>query len=169
MSVNGSSATGNCSEFNATATHQQSRCDAPASSVLFDGNIPTLTELDEDMWASQLLTINTNSPSMREREISFDFTGKPRYSGVKRIELVMFNCPEWGIAIQTITLLTSQSILEAGSPINVFNVPITSCDSLVMTCISQDIEQQLISLQFDSPPFGNGVVFGQVGVLGTPC
>ena len=46
--MNGSSATGNCSNY------ANGACNDP---VLFDGHIPTLTGLDGDTWASQLLTI----------------------------------------------------------------------------------------------------------------
>ena len=40
--VNGSSATGHCSNY------ANGACNDPASSVLFDGHIPTLTGLDGD-------------------------------------------------------------------------------------------------------------------------
>ena len=63
--------TGNCSDFVPGPTiGGLSRCDAPDSSVLFDGNIPTLTGLDGDMWASQLLTLQKTNTS--RREIIFD-------------------------------------------------------------------------------------------------
>ena len=68
---------------------------APLSSVLFVG-IPTLTGLEGDMWASQLLTLNTSTSSA---SITFDFTnptdrnGPTNYTGVSVIEIVMFNCP----------------------------------------------------------------------------
>ena len=75
-----------------------SRCNAPTSSVLFDGNIPTLTGLDGNMWASQLLALQLHNQS--RIEITSDFRGRP---GVVKVELVIFNCPEWGIAIQAIT------------------------------------------------------------------
>ena len=65
-SVNGSSATGNCSNYASGA------CNDPASSVLFDGHIPTLTGLDGDMWASQLLTTQGSGVL-----ILFDFTDTP--------------------------------------------------------------------------------------------
>ncbi len=52
MSVNESSEDGNCSLIVTT-------CNEPTTSVLQDGIIPTLNGLDGDMWASQLLTINT--------------------------------------------------------------------------------------------------------------
>ncbi len=94
MSVNGSSEDGNCSLIAAT-------CNEPTTSVLQDGVIPTLTGLDGDMWASQLLTINGDSHTT---PITFDFEAAPGYVGVERVEVVMFNCPEWGISVDSITL-----------------------------------------------------------------
>ena len=76
----------------------------PTSSVLFDGNVSTLTGLDGDMWASQLLTINTTANTA---EITFDFTDTPDYTGVERVEVVMFNCPEWGISVRAINLFSA--------------------------------------------------------------
>ena len=123
VSVNGSSATGNCSTF--SSTHNRlSRCDAPTSSVLFDGNIPTLTGLDGDMWASQLLTLQTTNED--RRDIIFDFTGSSNSQfRVGRVELVMFNCPDMGIALQNIRLLSATVISDALEPVSTFSVPIT--------------------------------------------
>ena len=67
MSVNGSSENGNCSLTSSVCP----RCREPTTSVLQDGIIPTLTGLDGDMWASQLLTINTANSSIA---ITFNFT-----------------------------------------------------------------------------------------------
>ena len=49
-------------------------------SVLFDGKVSTLTGLDGNLWASQLLTINTTANTA---EITFDFTDTPDYTGVE--------------------------------------------------------------------------------------
>ena len=59
-SVNGSSATGNCASVS-SSTSGTLTCADPTSSVLFDDprGMPILTGLDGDMWASQLLTIQT--------------------------------------------------------------------------------------------------------------
>ena len=84
--MNGSYATGGCSSVSTNTIGQLLRCNVPTSSVLFDGNIPTLTGLDGDMWASQLLTLQTNQAT---REIIFDFTASVFRVG--KIELVMFN------------------------------------------------------------------------------
>ncbi len=55
-------------------------------SVLFDGNIPTLTGLDGDMWETQLLALNTSTLS----SITFNFNGVSNYGGVGIIKVVMF-------------------------------------------------------------------------------
>ena len=148
VSVNGSSAIGNCSSVDAVGV--RSRCDSSTSRVLFDGNIPTLTGLDGDMWASQLLTLEPTINIQTRREIILDFTETP---GVQRVQLVVFNCPEWGIAVQTIRLHAAQSIDVTTSLVATFPVPtITSCDSLVRICISQFIVQPVIALEFIPPP-----------------
>ena len=106
VTVNGSSA--NCTMS----------CTTPTSSVLFDGNIPTLTGLENDTWASQLLTIQT------ETFVPISFTFDNGTSGMGRVEIVLFNCPEWEIAVMAIGI-GSMTI----------NPTITSCKSLVRVCI----------------------------------
>ena len=69
VSVNGSLPNGNCSNVTSDIGanfRDQSRCEAPTSSVLFDGRIPILTGLDGDMWASQLLTLQLHNPNRRD-------------------------------------------------------------------------------------------------------
>ena len=146
MSVNGSSAAGNCSSVTTATVGVLSRCNTPTSSVLFDGFIPTLTGLDGDMWASQLLTLQTTNEF--RREIVSEVTDV-----VARVELVIFNCPEWGISTQTIRLITATTTEGLRSSPQPFNVPtITSCDSLVRTCIARSINQPVIILEFIPPP-----------------
>ncbi len=102
-------------------------CLKPTSSVLFDGNIPTLTGLDGNTWASQLLTIRLDiySPTM----LTFSFNGTPNYAGVRRVEIALFNCEQWGISVQSIKLQARGNFVGATNPI------VTSCDSLVRMCI----------------------------------
>ena len=107
--MNGSSDTGNCS--NARVIDNSiplSRCDSPSTSVLFDGIIPTLTALDGNMWATHLLTLRSSSGIL-----SFPFS----LNVVRRVEVVMFNCPQWGISLQSLFLVSLPHI--------------ASCDSLV--------------------------------------
>ena len=120
--VNGSSSTGRCPNFISSNTRQN--CLTPTSSVLFDGSVPTLTGLDGDMWASQLLTINTTA------EITFDFTDTPGYTGVERVEVVMFNCPEWEISVKTIHLYSATSTSKKRNFVTTISPTTTSCESV---------------------------------------
>ena len=148
--MDGSSATGNCSSVTIASFSWLSRCDAPTSSVLFDNNVPTLTG---NMFASQLLTLQLMQNTIStHRELIFDFTGTSTSFRVERVELVMFNCPERGIAVQDIRLHTAPSIIDDRIEVQTFPVPnITSCDSLVRICITESIVQPVISLQFFLP------------------
>ena len=98
--MNDSSATGNCANISSN-TSAILTCADPTSSVLCDDprGMPILTGLDGEMWASQLLTIQTTAPST---DITFDFLDNPNFVRVERVEVVMFNCPQWGIGAQFI-------------------------------------------------------------------
>ena len=116
-SVNGSSATGNCANNISSSTSGTLTCADPTSSVLFDDprGMPILTGLDGDMWASQLLTIQTTAAFT---EITVDlFT--PTFIRVQRIEVVMFNCQQLGIGVQTIQTFEINNVL-----IQTVNVPV---------------------------------------------
>ena len=119
VSANGSSVTGHCT--NTSSQDGFTLCHDPATSVLFDGYIPTLSNLDGDTWASQLLTLDTSSAP----HIIAEF---PEAVQLRRVEVVLFNCPEWGIAIQSIGFVTINQI-------EFFYFTITSCDSLVRICL----------------------------------
>ena len=96
--MNGSLAVGNCSDI--VSAGSLTVCWQPASSVLFDGRIPTLTGLSGDMWASQLFTA-ADIDGGRSIPITFDFGDTPGYAGVWAVEVTIFNCPDWGLAVQT--------------------------------------------------------------------
>ena len=56
LEINGSSPTGHCPGARIVMVGGdgvQFQCKQPTASVLFDGHIPTLTELDNSMWARQ--------------------------------------------------------------------------------------------------------------------
>ena len=134
-SVNGSSSTGHCSSFD----DANQGCLDPTSSVLFDGQIPSLSESDlsGDTWASRLLTLSysnkINVPySYIFVSVCFGCDGDPFPEFGLRAEFVMFNCPEWGISVQNIVQQDSDSFnldLQSG-----LSPGITSCDSLVSVC-----------------------------------
>ena len=133
VSVNGSSITGQCSSF----TKRRGNCTDPTSSVLFDGHILTLAGPDSNMWASQLLTL---MPTGGTTEITFDFGGNPN---LMRVEVVMFNCPQWGTGIQRI--LVRENMIAIA---NVETFAITLCDYLIRTCIMATLYSPNISLRF---------------------
>ena len=159
MTVNGSSSTGRCSNFIPSITRKY--CTTPTSSVLFDGSVPTLTGLDGDMWASQLLTINT---TVNTAEITFDFTATPDYTGVGRVELMMFNCPEWGISVRTISLFTATSTSGIRTFVAGISPTNTSCDSLVRVCISHNVNsiRPVLTLVFSLSSTSNWVHLAEV-------
>ena len=147
ISESGSSATGFCSSL----ADSGRVCNAPLTSVLFDG-IPTLTGLNGDMWARQLLTFDT---SVSSTSITFNFTvtrdnnGITTYTGVETIEVVMFNCPMRGIGVNDIAILAGGSITDTIQ----LQQNLTSCDYLVRVCVDATLSttSQIITLNFSSP------------------
>ncbi len=136
ISERGSSATGHCSDVSDSGRV----CSTPRSSVLFDG-IPTLTGLDGDMWATQLLTLNTSTSS----SITYNFNGIANYGGVETIEVVMFSCSMRGIGGDSISIRSSDD-----SPIGTINDIPQSCEYLVRACISDGFTttEPILSLTF---------------------
>ena len=157
-SVNGSSATGNCANISSN-TSGSLTCADPTSSVLFDDprGMPILTGLDGDMWASQLLTIQTAASST---DITFDFRNTPGFTVVERVEVMMFNCPQLGIGVKTIEALVQ------GQEIARINPNITSCDLLVRVCLPASTTLPAISLRFFPLPDSDWVHLAEVSFWG---
>ena len=148
--VNGSSATGHCSSFSNYSVI--ATCMDPTSSVLFDSDIPTLTGLDGDMWASQLLTLYSTGSTI---DVAFGFS--TTQLKILRVELVMFNCPEWGISVQSVKLKDINGIVIGSSDdLN----SITSCDSLVRLCVPATAI--VLTIQFDLGTDSNWVHLAEV-------
>ena len=165
QSVNGSSRTADCSSVSVAGG--TFICSTPASSALNNGIIPTLTGLDGDMWASQLLTLQPGQQGI----VAFEFTSTPGYRGVSRVEVVMFNCPRYGISVRSILLLEAANILNAGTLIAAVNPTVTSCDSLVRICISGSSIQPAVGLQFAVDVGSNWIHLAEVTFHdnGTTC
>ncbi len=142
---------------------------APASSVLFDGNIPTLTGLDGNLWACQLLTLY--SPSGLTI-VQFDFSSTAGYSGVDSVEVVMFNCPQLGITVQRIELTCPPMLTIPNSDLVIAATSTlmnTSCDSLVtvsMPSVDAQCNETLLGLKFLSPSSSNLVYIAEVRFCG---
>ena len=147
ISESGSNETGNCSSL----ADSGRVCNAPRTSVLFDG-IPTLTELDGDMWARQLLTFDT---SVSPASITFNFTVTRDkygvttfYGGLDTIEVVMFNCPMRGIGTNNVVVLADGSEVDRIEMLQ----NSTSCEYLVRVCVYQALSttSQIITLNFNN-------------------
>ena len=149
---NGSSITGGCP--NIIFETNVAICSRSTRSFLFDGNVPTLTGLDGDMWASQLLTVEAPGNSV---EFIFNFTDTPGYTGVGGAEIVMFNCPEWGISVETFTFMTTSGTRSV-------NPTTTSCDFLVTVQLPSVVSssQQVITLQCSLPSTSTWVYLAEV-------
>ncbi len=122
ISERGSSATGHCSNVSDSGRV----CNTPRSSVLFHG-IPTLTGLDGDMWATQLLTLSTSTSS----SITFNFNGVAKYVDVGTIEVILFTCSVRGIRVTSISIHG-----DVYSPLGTLNHFPQSCEYLVRAGIS---------------------------------
>ena len=136
-------------------------CADPTSSVLFDDprGIPILTGLDGDMWASQLLTIQTTAPST---DIIFDFRNASNFVRVERVEVVMFNCQQWGIGVQTIQAFEQDAM--------VFSVDVdptvNSCKSLVRLCLPYRTSLSVFTLRFFLFPNTDKVYLAEMTFFG---
>ena len=144
VSVNGSFSTGICSQILGSPDGTSLICPTPATSVLFDGDIPTLTGLDGDMWASQLFTVERTTGSIVALTLDFTALGQA-YNGFTRVSVAIFNCPLWGIGVTSVDVLTSQRV-----SFEINSSPI-SCESLVTACIDVRLESRdtSVTLEFN--------------------
>ena len=90
------------------------------------------------MWASQLLTLRLMNSSTK---ITFNFTD---IIDLVRIEVVMFNCPQWEIGVQNIAVRENMTDILSKQ-----TGDITSCDYLVKTCIMARFSSPSVSLKFN--------------------
>lgn len=119
-------------------------CDSPAESILNDGAIPRIDPFNDDGWARSILTLRAASAV----GVIFDLRNLGGGIQVGSVEVVMFNCPQWGIHAQTVTLhdrlerdTVRIGLAQAMPPI--------SCDSLVTVCFLdiEDTNQRYLSLE----------------------
>ena len=153
---NGSLTVGNCTDTGIAGS--TTICNKPASSVLFDGKTPTLTGLSGNMWASQLFTLSSAEDGGGSNSLSseFDTTG---FTGVWAVEMTMFNCPDWGLAVRSIRLQNGRG----GDILSSSQVP-TSCTSLVtdMLCSRSQLRLPRIRMVFDFQPNSDRVYIAEM-------
>ena len=129
--MNGSSRIGNCS------LEQNSVCFNPTSSVLLDGVVPEFIDKEDDMWARDLLTLQSTT----NVGIEFRFNDLPENTGVGRTEVVLFQCPQCGIYVDSISIISTTNVVVGSR-----NISLSSCDSLVRVCIEVNDQGSLSSL-----------------------
>ena len=121
-------------------------CEAPENSVIFDGDIPTLAGLSGHMWASQLLTLTSDSNGM---DIRFDFkpTNKTSENIIRMVQVVLFNCPSWQIGANSISVWNITGTPNLISSVTDLS---TCCDNLTVICINMDTNRTatIINLKF---------------------
>ena len=138
ISKRGSSATGHCSNFSDCGRV----CNTPRSSVLFDG----IPGLDGDMWATQLLTLNTSTSSSITFDFNtaFDTNGNTTYTAVELIEIVMFNCPARVIGANNIEVLGDNNSIGSITMSQSCNHLVRGCNKAVFS------SARIITLVFDT-------------------
>ena len=135
--INGSMENGGCSDV-VNSDENQVTCNSPTSSVLFDGVTPTLTELDGDTWAEQLMVLEDLSPT--SLQFQFNFICHPNYTGVTGVEVALFNCPEWQTGLEYIQLSGDDG--QTPSTIRTL-VTESSCDTLINMYIQWNYRSEL--------------------------
>ena len=128
LAANGSSATGGCSDA-IPNLDSYSICATPTSSVLFDGVIPTLTALDGDTWARQLLVLGHPIVGSGAFNLNSNFEN----TEVGQVEVVIFNCPEWNTVVRKINVkVPRRTYYGLRYETVAFAYPtVLSCDSLI--------------------------------------
>ena len=152
QSVNGSDPNGGCSRL--TSGRQIcAELDEGGTSDLTDCVIPSLGGFQTN-WAAGLFTVNTSGQSFH---IGFEFNGPVNFT---RVELDLFNCPEWGIAAQSITVYENNFgilnfVAAAATELGRRTTTATSCTSIVRVVIPLELPQNpttvnVIDFTFDN-------------------
>ena len=151
QSVNGSRLNGGCSRVVAGGL-SCGQLDGGGTSDLTDCVIPSLGGF-QGQWAAGLFTVNRSGQS--SFHIGFDFSGPVNFT---RVELDLFNCPQWGIGAQTITVYeytVGIIIFVAATARALGNTTAnTSCTSIVRVFIPLELPQNpapfyIIDFTFD--------------------
>ena len=140
--MNGSDPTGGCSR----PAVQGIICvelDEGGTSDLTDCVIPSLGGFQSN-WAAGLFTVNRSGLS--SFHIGFDFSRPVNFT---RVELDLFNCPQWGIAAQTITVYEYtlgilNFVAAAARALGHTTASTISCTSIVRVVIPLELPQNPI-------------------------
>ena len=162
----GSQATGRCASITGNVCN--------GTSVLSDGIIPALSGVSncpQSEWADQLFTMRRMS---RGAGIVLSFEVKP--VNHDRVELVVFNCPEYAIYTPSVNVYIDTSFDPEHLGSLIFNQSLseTSCDHLIRFCVdfSGAVSVTAFDLEFPDQNNSSFVFLAEVTFLngGTePC
>ena len=135
QSLNGSLPNASCTSKNGSICNLQDG----GTSVLVDNTILPLSGLDGNQWARDLYTVERESTAFIF--ISFDFGTSVQ---VRRVELVLFNCPQWSILAGDIDIYTSTTSFPQSDPASpgvlvgsrMLDNKVNSCENLYRVCVS---------------------------------
>jgi hypothetical protein len=122
------------------------------------------------MWASELFIVLTGGPTLLS-----DFSGTSN-RGITGVQVVMFNCPEYGIGAESFYLLAGDAS-GLDRFINIFvNPTLTSCENLVRVCFrfntpGVEIVNFLTTIGLDFITSGTAISLAEVTFFDdeTPC
>ena len=161
ISANGSDINGHCSDV---ITDVYTTCSDPPSSVLFDGDVPTPAQLNDNNWASQMLILQSD---VRFMQIALNFTGRLDCDNVESLEVVMFNCPERQTGTGILRLFESPSVSELVRPDTDHINPNISCTRLLRpTLMRMSPTQPVLTIEFTPLPGSIFVHIAEVVVHG---
>ena len=152
--MNGSSKLAGCSGHTSkvaflTNGDARATCRFPGAGVLFDEQVHTIQPMEEYYWARELATMR--APTVTSINLHLGDIGDSR---INKVEIVMFNCPWWGIGVETIRIYypVRLEVLDGETVTNI-NPTTASCESLVkfcVPCIKCGIGRQLIGIEFQT-------------------
>ena len=165
-SVNGSFPQLDCNNHNDGDNGDSFVCEDPSSSVLSDGAVPRLAFFDAN-WARHFATVWSTDGSV---EILFDLRDQSNGESRREIggvEVVLFNCPRWGIGVERVALMESEGQRQAEDRIVIAEKSGAeeSCDSLVKVCILAELALSSYVLRFSLAPNATWVHVAEVTFL----
>ena len=155
----GSPVNGGCSSTSGTSNET---CDG--TSVLNDGILPALSGVNSDpasQWASELFTMRRSGTD--QIVVSLEL---PVGRTHDRVELTVFNCPQWGIyAPRVIVEIAGLDIIAANA-----TLPDISCEHLLKFCVefSGGVGSPNFKLIFPYQNNSDFVFLGEVTFLNDP-
>ena len=164
----GSPVNGGCSSISETDSEI---CNG--TSVLNDGVLPALSGVSSDpasQWANELFTMNRSGTDRIDVSVQLP----PDNINYDRVELSVFNCPQWGIYAPQVMVYATGSL--NGTILQLFadaTLSAESCGYLLKFCVSFNGATSIpyLNLVFPYQNNSNFVFLGEITLVGdtSPC